>query len=145
MPTRMFDAIDSIVAIFTAAGANTVDGPIDQGDTLDFVYVGYDGDPDGEWLAVQGDQDWAAIGSKKRDETFDIWCAVVSQYSADPPKTARDRVKAQFTLVENAIRADPSIGLAQVEWCVADVHPFQLLAESGQYRLPFVVRVKTRF
>lgn len=145
MPSRMFDGIDTIVTILRTAGANVVDGWEPVGDILDFVFVGYDGDPEGELLAAAGDQDWAGIGTKKRDESFDIACAVVSKYSADPPKTARDRVKAQFTLVESAILADPSLGLpGQVQYCIADVHPIQLFAEQGQYRLTFVIRVQTR-
>lgn len=145
MPTRMFDAIDRVIAILEGAGANVVDGPVVVGDSIDFVYVGYDGDPEGEWLAVQGDQEWAGVGSTDRDETFDLWCAVVSRYSADAPKAARDRVKVQFTIVENAIVADPSLSMsAQVKYCVAAVHPVNLFAEDGQYRLTFVVRVKTR-
>lgn len=145
MPSRMFDGINRVVDIVTAAEANVVDGPTVVGDTRDFVYIGYDGDPDGDWSAATIDQDWAGIGTKKRDETFDIVGAVVSRYSADDARTARDRVQAQFTVVENAILADPSLGLpGQVQYCVADVHPVQLFAESGQYRLTFVIRVKTR-
>lgn len=146
MPTRLFDAINKIVATVEAADGNVIDGPLKPvGDSLDFVYIGYDGDPEGEWLAAQMDQDWASIGSKRREDTFDIWCAVVSRYSADPPETARARVQGQFTLVENSILADPSLGaLGSPEYCVAAVHPSQLFAEEGQYRLTFVVRVKTR-
>jgi hypothetical protein len=145
MPTRMFAAIDAVIAIFEAAGVNVVDGPTVVGDVRDYVFVGYDGDPDGDWVAAEGDQDWAGIGTTKRDETFEIWGAVVSRYSADPPKTSRDRVQAQFTLVENALLADPSLGLAgQIEYCIADIHPTRLFAETGQYRLPFTIRVKTR-
>ncbi len=145
MPTRMFDAIDRVIAMLQAVDVNVVDSRTVVGDSIDFVFVGYDGDPEGESLAVQGDQDWAGIGTTKRDETFDIWGAVVSRYSADPPKTSRDRVKDQFTLVENAILADPSLGMAgQVQYCIADVHPVQLFVEDGWYRLTFVVRVKTR-
>lgn len=145
MPTRMFDAIDRVIEILEAAGANVVDGRTVVGDSIDFVFVGYDGDPEGDQAAVQGDQDWAGIGTTKRDETFDIWGAVVSRYSADPPKTSRARVKEQFTLVENAILADPSLGMAgQVMYCIADIHPANLFVEDGWYRLPFVVRVKTR-
>lgn len=145
MPTRMFDAIDAVITILTAAGANVVDGQTVVGDVQDYVFVGYDGDPGGEERAVQGDQDWAGIGTRKRDEQFEILCAAVSRYSADPAKTARDRVKAQFTLVENAIVADPSLGLANaVGYSVADVHPVDLFSHDGWYRLTFTIRVKTR-
>lgn len=142
MPSRVFDGINKVVDILTAAGANVVDGPVVVGDTADFVFIGYDGDPDGDWSAAIISQDWAGIGTKKRNEFFDIVGAVVSRYSADDAKTARTRVQAQFTLVENAILADPSLGFAPP--CVAGVNPIQLFAEDGQYRLPFVVRVQTR-
>lgn len=145
MPSRMFDGINTVVTILRTAGANVIDGPVVVGDTLDFVYIGYDGDPDGDWSAATIDQNWAGIGTKKRDESIDIVGAVVSRYSADDAQTARARVQAQFTIVENAILADPSLGLpGQVQYCIADVHPTQLFAESGQYRLPFVIRVQTR-
>ena len=145
MPTRMFDAIDRVIAMLKDAGANVVDSVEVVGDTLDFVLVGYDGEPDGDRIAIQGGQDWASIGSKKRDEQFGIICAVASRYSADSPKTARGRVKDQFTLVENTILADPSLSLpGQVEYCVADVQPVNLFAEDGWSRLTFVIRVKTR-
>jgi hypothetical protein len=145
METRVFDAIDSIIAILKAAGANTIDGPVPSGDSLDFVFIGYDGDPDGDWRAADIDQDWAGIGNtKKRDETFDVIGAVVSTYSGDSVKASRDRVKAQFALVGTAIRADPSIGLTTAEWAVAGVHPVQLFNDVGQCRLTFVIRVKTR-
>jgi hypothetical protein len=45
-------------------------------------------------------------------------------------------------LVEAAILTDPSLGLPQPT--IAGVHPTQLFAEVGQYRLTFVIRVKTR-
>lgn len=145
MPTRMFDGIDTVVTILRAAGANVLDSWEPVGDTLDFVFIGYDGDPEGDLAAATIEQDWAGIGTKKRDERFDIVGAVVARYSADGPQTSRDRVKTQFTLVENAILADPSLGLpGQVQYCIADVHPIQLFAEPGQYRLTFVIRVLTR-
>lgn len=142
MPSRVFAAIDATAAIVAAADANVIDGPGAIGDTKDFVYVGYDGDPEGEWQAAQLDQEWAGIGNKSRDETFDVVCAAVSRYSADSVKVSRDRVQAQFTLVEAAILANPSLGLPLPT--TASVHPVQLFAEVGQYRLTFVVRVKTR-
>lgn len=145
MPTRVFDGIDRVIAVVGAAGANVVDSWTPEGDTLDFVFVGYDGDPEGDLASATITQDWAGIGTFQRDEEFEVTGSVVSRYSADDAKTARDRVKAQFTLVESAILADPSLGLpGQVSYCVADVHPIQLFAETGQYRLTFVIRVKTR-
>jgi hypothetical protein len=142
MASRVFDAITAIIEMLETAGANVIDGPTTTGDTQDKVNVGYDGDPEGEWLAAQLDQEWAGIGDKRRDETFDVICAVVSEYSADSAKDARERVRVQFALVEAAILTDPSLGLPQPT--IAGVHPTQLFAEVGQYRLTFVIRVKTR-
>lgn len=142
MPTRVFDGIDTVVTILRTAGANVIDGWEVVGDTLDFVYIGFDGDPEGDLSAADINQDWAGIGTKKRNEFFDIVGAVVSRYSADTPKTSRDRVKAQFTIVETAVLADPSLGFSPP--CVAGVNPVQLFAEPGQYRLTFVIRVQTR-
>lgn len=142
MPSRLFDGINNVVTTLRTAGANVVDGPLVVGDTLDFVYIGYDGDPEGDWSAATISQDWAGIGTRKRNEYFDIVGAVVSRYSADDSATARARVQAQFTIVENAILDDPSLGFAPP--CVAGVNPVELFAEDGQYRLTFVIRVQTR-
>lgn len=142
MPSKVFDGINNVIDIVRTAGANVVDGWDPVGDTLDYVFIGYDGDPEGDLSAATIAQDWAGIGTKRRDEFFDIVGAVVSRYSADGASTSRDRVKTQFTLVENAILADPSIGLSLP--CVAGVNPVQLFAEAGQYRLVFTIRVQTR-
>jgi hypothetical protein len=146
MPTRVFDGINRIIEMLTAAGANVVDGPLVDGDTATKIFVGFDADPEGDWSTAVIEQDWSGIGSsRKRDEQFDIVGAVVCAYSADNMKTLRARVQEQFTLVESTILADPSLSLpGQVDYCVAGVHPVQLFAESGQYRLTFVIRVKTR-
>lgn len=144
MPSRVFDAINKVIDMITAAGGNVVDGPFPDGDIETQILLGYDGDPEGDWSAAVIDQDWAGI-TRKRDETFDIVGAVVCAYSADDMRTLRARVQAQFTLVETSLLADPSLSLpGQVDYCIADVHPVQLFAETGQYRLTFVIRVKTR-
>lgn len=142
MPTRAFEAINRVITILETAGANVVDGRTHVSDAIDFVFVGYDGDPEGDWVAANLDQEWAGIGKKSRDDWFDIVCAVVSHYSADSARVDRDRVQAQFTLVETAILADPSLGFPPP--CVAAVKPQQLIGGEGQYRLPFVIRVSTR-
>lgn len=142
MPSRVFDAINKVVDLVRIAGGNVIDGPTVIGDNLDFVFIGYDGDPDGDWSSATIAQDWAGIGTKRRDEFFDIVGAAVSSYTADDNKTARAKVQAQFTLVESAILADPSLGFSPP--CVAGVNPIQLFAEGGQYRLTFVIRVQTR-
>lgn len=145
MPSRVFDAINKIVDMLTAAGGNVVDGPFPDGDIETQILIGYDGDENGDWSTATIDQDWAGIGNRKRDETFDIVGAVVCAYSADDMRTLRARVQQQFALVESTIVADPSLSLpGQIDYCIADVHPIQLFAETGQYRLTFVIRVKTR-
>lgn len=144
MPSRVFDAINKVIDMITAAGGTVVDGPLLDSDTRTKIFIGYDGDPDGDWSTAVIEQDWAGI-TRKRDEVFDIVGAVVCAYSADDMRTLRARVQEQFTLVESTIIADPSLSLpGQVDYCIADVHPVQLFAETGQYRMTFVIRVKTR-
>lgn len=144
--SRLPATIDALVTTFTAAGIKTWDGAFVTGDYTDAVFVGYDGDPDGDYQTADMNQDWAGIGAKKRDEEFDVICAAVAKSGSTSIKTARDAAIALFSLVENTLRADPSLGFSPPY--VAEVKPTGLFTEPTsdglQARLVFTVHVKTR-
>lgn len=144
--TRVDEAILALVAMWTAAGIPTVDGPFVSGDTGDRLFVGYDGDPEGEFQAVEGDSNWAGLGAKKRDEEFDVICAVVTRSGHQTATAARAAAIALFQTASTALRANPGLGLPPPS--VAEPKPQGLFTPPGstgvQGRLVFNVHVKTR-
>lgn len=149
LTSRVPATIDALVAGFTAAGLKTWDGPVLTGDFADSVYVGYDGDPEGDYEAATMDQQWAGLGAKARTETFDIICAVVVLIGDDGPqivKMARDTAYSMLATAETVLRADPS--LAQIPMFVAEIRPMAIYIEPGpqgdQARLVFHIHVQTR-
>jgi hypothetical protein len=144
--TRFFDAVDAIVAALKAAGLLVWDGPVVTGDFSDSVFVGYDGDPEGNYEAATLTQDWAGLGAKRRDETLDIHCAVVALSGDGDAKSARDRAKTILTTVETTVRADPSLGQPpQFTAGLKPVAAFQEPTTDGlQIRITFTISIKTR-
>ncbi len=144
--TRVPATIDALVALGTAAGATTWDGPVVTGDYNTALFIGYDGDPDGDFLAAEADQEWAGLGAKARDEEFDIICAAVATIG-DSVKIARDAVFAMVALLESALRTDPALGQTPPPF-TAGFKPGNLFVEPTaagfQARLVFMVHVKTR-
>lgn len=153
--SRVHDAITALVAALEAdagvtALATVIDGPLLTGDTpATAVFVGYSGDPsDGMAATANWTQTWAGLGAGRRDEQFDVLCAVVS-WSGDTDVAARRQaVLAAFDAVATALRAALNIGLGLpqptiAELAVADLYQEQTSA-GLQARIPFAVRVKTR-
>lgn len=148
--SRVPDAIDALVALFGAApaldGVKVVDGPLVTGDPLrEAICVAYDG-AEGGGEAVDIQQEWASIGQKARNETFTITCAVVVWGGATKVRPARERAFALLAAVEDALRADPSLGLPPptvVAFAAGSL--FHEQSESGmQARISFQVAVQTR-
>lgn len=144
--TRLDATIDALVALWTAAGVAAVDGWIVSGDTGTRLFVGYDGDPEGEFQVADLESEWAGIGTTKRDEAFDVVCAVVTRSGFRTPKEARDEALAVFHTASNALRANPSLGLSP-PFTAAPV-PGALYTPPGstgvQGRLVFTVHIETR-
>jgi hypothetical protein len=148
--------VDAIVAALTTAFANaspTVkvwDGPVVSGDYSNAVYVGYDADPEAvEFIAVNGLQQWAGLGAKKRDEELDIACAILVNFvaSEDTWKPTRDAAFAIYDIVGQTLRADPSLG--QAPPFVAEITTHRYSQEpfgdnKWQARIVFGVHIKTR-
>lgn len=149
--SRVPDVIDALVALFDAApgldGVKVVDGPIVTNDPLpEAVFVGYDGNPEGDGEAGDFRQEWASIGQKAKDERFTITCAVVVWRGSTKVKPARDRAFALIAAVEDALRADPALGQPPPTIVAfASGSLVQSQRQSGcECRIPFQIAVQTR-
>lgn len=141
--------ITAIVNVLEGAGLKVWDGPFfTSGDFADSVFVGHDADPDGQFESVTMHQDWAGtIGAKRRDEIFEVVCAVLATSGESDVATVRTNVFNLFATVENTLRANTNLGFPSPY--VAAVRPRNLYIEPSpdvgfQARLVFVVEVKTR-
>lgn len=143
--------IDALVGLFDADpvldGVKVVDGPIVTNDPLpEAVFVGYDGNPEGDGEAVDFRQEWASIGQRAKDETFTVTCAVVVWRGSTEVKPIRDRAFALLAAIENSLRADPSLGQPPPTIVAfASGSLVQSQRQSGvEVRIPFQIAVQTR-
>lgn len=148
METRLPVSIDAIVAALQTAGLTVWDGPIVTGDYRNAVFIGYDGDPEGEFRAATVDQAWAGVGQRKRNEEPHIIGAVTALVgnSATSWKETRDTAFAMLTTVGQTLRSDPSLG--QSPPYVAELWPGEYFQEpipvGYQARIIFAIHIKTR-
>lgn len=150
--SRVPDAIDALMAVFAAApaldGVHVFDGPPVTGSPLkDVVFVGYDGDPEGDGgQAVEFSQEWSSIGQKAKDETFTVNCAVLAWRGSTAVRPVRERAFALLAAVEDALRADPSLGMPPptiVAFASGSLQQAQW-HDGITCRIPFQVAIKTR-
>jgi hypothetical protein len=154
--SRLHDAILAVVAALNAAPsvtslATVYDGPVVIGDRpTSAVFVGYDGQPEGDYAATDGwSQTWAGLGALRRDEEFDIQCCVVS-WSGDAEDVPGRRAAAVAVLdaVGAVLRAAATIGLGLPQPTWAEFAGGELFQEQGptglQARIPFTIHVRTR-
>ncbi|MGW4426380.1 hypothetical protein [Streptosporangium sp. NPDC004631] len=154
-PSRTPAVIDALTVRFTAAIAaaagmervRVLDGPAVTAETdTELVYVGWDGDPDGDGQAVEATQDWAGIGARARDETLQVTCSVIVWSGDTAMRPRRDRCYAILGVLEAALRADPSLGLPPpTVAALAAGNLWQAQTSAGaEVRVVFAVAVKTR-
>lgn len=144
--------IDALVALFEAApaldGVKVLDGPIVTGDPLHkAVFVGYDGDLDSDGgEAVTFSQEWASIGQKAKKETFTVQCAVAAWKGSTKVKPVRELAYDLLAAVEDALRADPSLGQPPPTIVAFQSGALiQAQRKSGiECRIPFQIAVQTR-
>lgn len=145
--TRVPDTINRLVQVWSAAVGTTVwNGAIVTGDFSDCLYVGYDGDPEGDFQAVDCDSEWAGLGAKARDEEFDVICAAFALDGGNDVSAARTRVYALLKVAADALRADPSLGFTPPYTAeVKGGELFTPLTDKGiEARVVFRVHVETR-
>lgn len=144
--------ISAVVTALSAdpgmAGVLVNDGPIvtAQQAGTDWVFVGYDGDPQGEMEAASATQEWAGLGAKRKDEQIDLVCAVVAGRGDTNVAAARSRAYVLLGVVEDILRADPSLGFdpPTVFEMSAGVLYQEQTTGGIQARIPFTVSGRTR-
>jgi len=85
-------------------------GPSDE--VGKYLMIGVD-DVDGDSYFPSADsrQSWANIGHVARDEVGDVTCAAMAWNGQNDPKQARADVFGLIGDLEDAIRADPTLGI----------------------------------
>ncbi|MCX3064206.1 hypothetical protein [Streptomyces beihaiensis] len=149
--SRVPELIDAFMTALTAAaglnGVQIVDGPlVATSSASEFVFVGYDGDPQGEFMTAQTTQEWAGLGARAKTEDITLTGAVLVQQGATDVKPCRDRTFAVFAEVEAVVRADPALGLPTPTVCSISEHTLHTeQTDRGiQGRLPFTLTCSTR-
>lgn len=111
--TVTFDLIDQLVEQYRAglpATVHVVDGDVVTGDPGVFLMVGWD-DPDNDRAtSVTGQQSWAGLGARARDEEGTVTCLVVAWDGNGDLGTARTTARGVTDAVEQLHRADPNLG-----------------------------------
>ncbi|WP_112469417.1 hypothetical protein [Streptomyces triticisoli] len=135
MGSRVPEVIDALVALGAADPeldeVQVSDGPeVTDTSALDWLIVGFDGDPNGDFQAAQTVGGWTDFGTG-REEQFQVMVAAVAQRGDTDVRAARMRAYEIGARVEAWLRADPSIGLGpgQVE---AAIEASQLTQDQTQ-------------
>lgn len=135
------------LAGITAAGAQVRLGPVITGDPADAVWVGFDGDPDGEYRAANRTAEWAGLGARKRDEDITVDCAITALLGSGSVADALARIQTLFDLIEDDLRADPSLAITPTPLVAAvdDGSLWMTPTTAGlEPRLMFTVSARTR-
>ncbi|HWU24080.1 MAG TPA: hypothetical protein VN088_21270 [Nocardioides sp.] len=150
-PSRVPELVDAFVAALTAsadlAGVKVVDGPlVTDSAATEWVFVGYDADPQGEYATASTTQQWAGLGAKAKNEDIQLTCAVLVRKGATAVKPCRDRTFALFAAVEAVVRADPALGLPPPTVCsISETNFHTEQTDKGvQGRMPFILSCSTR-
>ncbi|MFJ4735284.1 hypothetical protein ACIP6V_23925 [Streptomyces sp. NPDC088770] len=121
-PSRVPQLIDNYLARLAAApglsGVKIVDGPlVSLSGAREWLFVGYDGDPEGEANVASTTQTWAGLGARAKNEEIQLTCAILVRRGSTAVRPLRDRAFAIFAEAEAVVRADPSLGLPPPTVC----------------------------
>lgn len=106
--SRIPAVLDALVSTFTAAlpTARVIDGPFTTVPDGDYLTVG--STPDGD--TTTGQQDWASLGNRARNEQIDVPCYCDSYSGSTDVAARRNAAFAMFAAAEDALRTDPTLG-----------------------------------
>ncbi|MEV7712291.1 hypothetical protein [Streptomyces sp. NPDC088270] len=135
MGSRVPEVIERLVQLGTAdPGLHDVrvsDGPEVTGDTAaDWLVVGFDGDPQGDFQAAQSVGGWSDLGTG-REEEFQVTVAAIAQRGDTDIPAARRRVYEIAAHVETWLREDPSVGLRSMQAAIVATQLVQDQSDRG--------------
>jgi hypothetical protein len=163
--SRAYPAMLRLIEIWETAIADSVYadnldvylGPLYSGDPDDAVFVGYDGDPGGEFEMVTHVQNWAALGQRAQHDHFDVHCCILAMAGVSDGKAMSDamaRLYGIWRTLTVALKADPSMGMGpgtaeNAPVWVTDVRSFTSYVpidpdRGVMPRISFDVHVETR-
>ncbi|MFI8531062.1 hypothetical protein ACIGMX_12515 [Streptomyces aquilus] len=112
-------------------GVVVADGPQVTEDTSpDWLVVGFDGDPEGDFESAQTIGGWSDLGGG-REEEFTVTVAAISNREDVDIVGARRRAYEIAARVEAWLMADPSLGLPGLEAFVGGTRLVQDQTEKG--------------
>jgi len=119
MGSRVPEVIEALVALGTGdpdlSEVVVSDGPeVTETSAQDWLVVGFDGDPAGDFQAAQTVGGWSDL-SGGREEQFQVTVAAIASRGDTDVRAARVRAYEIGGRVEAWLRADPSIGLRSLE------------------------------
>ena len=119
MGSRIPEVLVALVALGRAdtnlADVVVTDGPqIGETGAPDWLLVGFDGDPAGDFLAAQTTGGWSDLATG-REEQWQVTVAAIASRGDTDVRQARVRAYEIGARVEAWLRADPSIGLPCLE------------------------------
>ena len=121
-----------------------IDGDTAEDDTTDAIYTAYDADPESKGEVVTSRFAWAGVGNKARDEVIDIVGAVVATNGEGDVVAARARAYQLLAIVDEAVRADPSLGMGAPRPTRAELTEHRLIPLGDEMWIRFTVSVTTR-
>lgn len=142
MGSRVPEVIEALVALGKTepayepaedgTGAVMVaDGPEVTDDAApDWLVVGFDGDPNGDFEAATSVGGWSDLGTG-REEEFQITVAAIASRGDKDIVAARKRAYEIAAPVEAWLRTNPSIGLRSVEAAIAGTRLTQDQTDQG--------------
>ena len=103
--------IDALVALLDPLlSIEVYDGPVQQNLPKQALLIGATADTEG--AVVEFEQDWAGLGHVSRNETFEIPCFLFVRDGSNELSTFRTEVFGSFAIIEAALRANPTLGIA---------------------------------
>lgn len=141
----VYDAIVSLLQSDPALASVVVSDslPISQDRYTDLILIGNSGDPEDTRAGTisQNYHDMARTSST-RDETFSIYCCVLSQTGDVAVAATRSQAFTVLGGVESALRASYNLGLSDVMRVeVTDAEVFiEQFADGTAVRIPFTIQ-----
>lgn len=150
--SRIPTAIDALVTRLRSTtaldGVDVHDGPFLTSDPgPEQVYVGYDGDPEGEFQAVESSEEFIGIGAKRKRESYSITCSLLAARGDADVQKARNRAFELYNAVNTELRSDNALGIPPPVVAAIRTSGFFMEQDPSvgiQARIVFMVDVQDR-